>query len=150
MTLIVGATAVDKVFFNGVELEKVYMNGVLVFEGTQQVLLTIATFEGGAGYNYSSEVGAITSRSIEGYGGELLKLVWTNDADYEGSLLEIDVSRVAPDISQIRVTIGPVTAIVSLSERGPYMLGGQVYYPDNPFTVLPIPGPVVVKLEAIA
>lgn len=146
MTIIVGGTDVEKVFFNGVELEKVYMNGTLVLEKNQQVLLTIGNTGAELGYVSDWGVGAVTSRAIEGYGGQLLKLVWTNDED---SLLEVEVSRVAPDISRIRVTIGSVTTIVNLSGRGPDVLGGQVYYPDNPFAGLPIPGPVVLKLEAI-
>lgn len=146
MTLIVGGTEVDTVFFNGVGLEKVYMNGIVVFEKNQQVLLTIGSTGAELGYASDWGVGAVTSRAIEGYGGQLLKLVWTDDYD---SLLEVEVSRVAPDISRIRVTIGSVTTIVSLSGRGPDVLGGQVYYPDNPFAGLPVPGPVVLKLEAI-
>ena len=146
MTMIFNGAELGEVRFNGVGLEKVYMNGILVFEKNQQVLLTIGSTGAELGYAYDWGVGAVTSRAIEGYGGQLLKLLWDNDYD---SVLEVEVSRVAPTISKIRVTIGSVTSIVSLSGRGPNVLGGQVYYSNNPFAGLPVPGPVVLKLEAV-
>lgn len=123
-----------------------YMNSIPVIEENQQTLLTIGNTGAELGYDSDQGVGAVTSRSIEGYEGQLLKLIWTDDFD---SLLEVEVSRVAPNISRIRVTIGTVATIVSLSGRGFDVLGGQVYYLDNPFAGLPVPGPVVLKLEAI-
>ena len=147
MTMIFNGAELKEVRFNGVDCEKVYFNGTLVFEKNQQTLLTIGSAGGRQiGYDSNSGVGAVTSRAIEGYEGQLLKLLWDNDYD---SVLEVEVSRVAPKISSIRVTIGTVATIVSLSGRGPDVLGGQVYYPDNPFAGLPIPGPVVLKLEAV-
>jgi len=135
MTLIVGGATVGKVFFNGIELEKVYMNGVLVFE--MEATLTI-----GSDSNYYGLVGSgiLSSNSVSGYSGQVVELYWekhTYDAVFRVILSP------APYPAKLTVTIGSEVMTLIVADWGG---AGKVFGVNS----LPTSGTVKVKFEAIA
>lgn len=135
MTLIVGAIAVDKVFFNGVELEKVYMNGVLVFE--MEATLTIGSDSSSYGLVGS---GILSSNSVSGYSGQVVELYWDKYA-YD-AVFRVTLSP-APYPAKITVTIGTEVMTVLIGDWGK---GAKVLSVNT----LPTSGTVKVKFEVAA
>lgn len=142
MTLIVGATAVDKVFFNGVELEKVCMNGVLVFESGN--ILTVGS-QGTYRYGFSDNedgFGSLSQTTFIGYGGSIDGFFWFTDPGDAQAILRLSA---APYPSKVKVTVGDTVLIFQGESNGAYVLNiSQTVY-----SALPKSGTVKVKFEVM-
>lgn len=156
MTMIVGATAVDKVFFNGVELEKVYMNGVLVFEKATNALMIMLTVEplwdGAEEYGYAKydNAGAATpnilATPLGDYTVDALTWAW-NGGHYPTAYIELNPIGSAPLVFwwnySIKVHIAGHTIDFSTDNDG------GIELPPGLFDHLPLSGTHSIILEVI-
>ena len=140
MTLIVGGTAVDKVFFNGIELEKAYMNGVLVFESGN--ILTVGS-QDAYRYGFSDdEFGSLSQTTFTGYGGSIDWLTWHTTTGDAQAILGLSA---APYPLGVKVTVGDTVLIFQGVYYGSYLLNiSQTVY-----NALPKSGTVKVKFEVV-
>lgn len=136
MTIVANGSPVSAVIFNGVSCEKVYMNGVIVFE--LEATLTIG-YDGSNNYGLVG-AGHLSSASVIGYSGTVIELQWDGH-DYD-AIAWIRLSA-APYPSSVRATIGATVIDFNLNSEG----RGVKIFAVNP---LPKSGTVKVKFEVIA
>ena len=145
MTIIVGGTDVEKVFFNGVDCGKVYFNGELVFEKVLTPMITVVQLDHNwYGYSSDREAGALVPNTLEGFNGYIESVIWIMDPN-NGPSYAIIVSLVGNNFpDRLRLTIGTQSFDLQYPYSGNYM----VYFGKPQWDALPKSGthPIIVEV----